>query len=795
MAESLLFSSVLGKIASPVLQEAIAIYNIENQILELRETLTAIKAVLLDAEVRQAKNALLQVWLDQLQHAFYDAEDVLDELECEALRKQVISRYGGVKGKVRRFFSTSNPLMFRAEISHKIKEIRERLSKISTKKDQFNLNMWSVDNGVGHTRSRETHSFISNLDVVGRNIDKEKIIEMLMRPDDKNLSVFPIVGIGGLGKTTLAKLVYNDDKVKEQFTLRRWVCVPEDFDLRKTIEGIIKDATPQDLSIFDIEQLQNSLQGIIKDKKFILVLDYVWSNDRRRWKELRELLSRGASESKIIVTTRSVEVASIVGTHPVHNLKGLSHEDSMALFKKWAFDEKEKEPCLDLLEIGNDIVKKTQGIPLLVTTLGSLLYSRNDDRHWKHIRDSETWELVEVKKDIVPILKLSYDHLPSHLRRCFAAFSLYPRGFRMKAPYVARLWMALGLIGSKREKLALEDVGIDYIKELWKRSLIQEVEEYGPVLTFKVHDLIHSLAISVAQNDCSIVGLDTTDISEGVSCVSFSSTSLEGISNFDGVPPFLRKPTSKRLHAIIFQNQVDDGVITREFARTCISKCNHIRFLDLSRGSFEELPRSICNLKQLRSLLLDENKQLKKLPSTICKLQSLLELSLTGCSKLGNLPKNMKRLVSLRYLNITTKQKSLQESGIQYMENLHFLGVTGCENLEVFFEGASRLTRLQLLKIGNYEGPISLLFGDLIALESLNIDTCKFVLTLENKSNFPFNLRTLVISNSKQVMELLQYLEGSVCTLESLCILDSLSFTTIPEWLPNQTRLRVFHLI
>ncbi|XP_018728512.1 putative disease resistance protein RGA1 isoform X1 [Eucalyptus grandis] len=365
----------------------------------------------------------------------------------------------------------------------------------------------------------------------------------------------------------------------------------------------------------------------------------------------------------------------------------------------------------------------------------------------------------------------------------------------MKAPYVARLWMALGLIGSKREKLALEDVGIDYIKELWKRSLIQEVEEYGPVLTFKVHDLIHSLAISVAQNDCSIVGLDTTDISEGVSCVSFSSTSLEGISNFDGVPPFLRKPTSKRLHAIIFQNQVDDGVITREFARTCISKCNHIRFLDLSRGSFEELPRSICNLKQLRSLLLDENKQLKKLPSTICELQSLLELSLAGCSKLGNLPKNIKRLVSLRYLNITTKQKSLQESGIQYMENLHFLGVTGCENLEVFFEGASRLTRLQLLKIGDYEGPISLLFGDLIALESLNIDTCKFVLTLENKSNFPFNLRTLVISNSKQVMELLQYLEGSVCTLESLCILDSLSLTTIPEWLPNQTRLRVFHLI
>ncbi|KAL3715822.1 hypothetical protein ACJRO7_007557 [Eucalyptus globulus] len=129
MAESLLFSiaeGVLWKIASRTLHEAAAIYGIENQISELRETLTVIKAVLLDAEEQQAKNHCLQVWLDQLQDVFYDAEDVLDELKCEALRKQVLSRYGGIYGKVCRFVSLSNPIMFRAKISHKIKEIRER---------------------------------------------------------------------------------------------------------------------------------------------------------------------------------------------------------------------------------------------------------------------------------------------------------------------------------------------------------------------------------------------------------------------------------------------------------------------------------------------------------------------------------------------------------------------------------------------------------------------------------------------------------------------------------------------
>ncbi|KAL3715882.1 hypothetical protein ACJRO7_007611 [Eucalyptus globulus] len=768
MAESLLFGvvqAVLGKIASAALQEAVAIYSVEDQIRELRETLIAIKAVLSDAEVQKAKNDRLQVWLDRLQHVLYDVEDMLDEIECEALRKQVISRYESVKGKVHHFFSPSNPLIFRAKISHKIKKIRERLSKICTEKDQFGLDTRSTDNGGGHMSSRKmTYSLVNKLDVVGRDDDKETIIGLLMQPDDKNLSVLPIVGIGGMGKTALAKLVYNDDRVKEQFELRLWVCVPEDFDLKKTIEGIIKDACRQDLSNFDIQQSQNALQDIIKDKKFLLVLDDVWCNDRSRWKDLRDSLARGASGSTIIVTTRSVEVASIMHTHPMHNLKGLSHEDSMILFKKWAFDENEKKPPADLLDIGNDIVKKSQGVPLLVKTLGSLLYSKDDVRHWKHTRDSETWELMEVKKDIAPVLKLSYDHLPSHLKRCFATLSLFARGHEIKGPALAR-------------------------------SLIQELEDFGSIITFKVHDLIHSLATSVAQKDCSIVGLDTAEISEGVRCVSFSSTSLDGTSNFDRVPPFLRKPTSKRLHAIKFHFEVDDEVITREFARTCISKCKHLRYLDLSNGSFEEIPSSIGNLKQLRSLLLSKNKRLKKLPGTICELQSLLELSLDGCVELGDLPKNMERLVNLRYIYITTKQKSLQESGIQYLENLIFLGLDRCENLQVLFESTCRLTRLVGMEIENCGRPISLPFRELIALEYLCIENSKLTLTSENKSDFPMKLHALAIINSEQVMELLRCLKGSACTLESFTIYDCPSLTIVPEWLPNHTCLKIIHLI
>ncbi|KAF8006262.1 hypothetical protein BT93_K0526 [Corymbia citriodora subsp. variegata] len=799
MAESLVFSiaqGVVGKIASPAFKTAIEIYSVKNQIRELENTMATITAVLLDAEEKQAKNHSLQLWLRRLRDVLYDAEDVLDEVECEALRKQVISRYGGVKEKVHRFFSFSNPLILRAKISHKIKEIRETLSKISTEMNRFDLIVRSVDNGVVHTRSREmTYSFISKLDVVGRDVDKQKIIEILMQSDDKNLSVIPIVGMGGLGKTALAKLVYNDDSVKEQFKLRLWVCVPEDFDLKKTIDGIIKDATGKSLSHLDIQQSQTFLRDTIKDKKFLLVLDDVWSNNRGRWEELKALLMEGASGSKILVTTRSSEVASIMRSHPMHNLKGLSHEDSMALFKKWAFNEKEKQPHPNLLDIGNDIIKKCQGVPLLVKALGSLLYANDEERYWAHIRDSETWKLVEEKNDIFPVLKLSYDHLPSYLKRCFATFSLFPRGSEFDSPMLIRLWMALGLISSTREGLAWEDVGVDYIKVLWKRSLIQEVEESESILTFKMHDLVYSLATIVAQDDCSPVGLDTAKIAEGVRHVSFSSTSLEEILNFDGVPPFLRKPTSKRLRAIHFQFSVDDGVITREFARTCISKCNHLRYLNLADGNFEELPSSICNLKQLRSLFLGRNKRLKKLPDNICELQNLLVLIFSHCSELGGLPRKMERLISLRELYVTTKQKSLQESGIQYLENLRFLGLAECQNLEVLFEGACRLTRLRELEILDCEGPISLPFAELIALEYFNIDNCKLMLDKENNSIFFTNLRTLAIVRFEQVMELLQCLDKSACTLESFTVQDCPSFTAVPEWLLNHAHLRIINLI
>ncbi|KAK3405650.1 hypothetical protein EUGRSUZ_K01879 [Eucalyptus grandis] len=787
---------VLKKIASLALVEAVAIYGVEDQISELRETLSYIKAKLSDAEKQQGKNHCQQVWLDQLEDIFYDAEDLLDELECEASRKKVISRYGGIKEKVS--FSFSDRLIFRDKLSHKVKEINERLSKISYDKSQFDLNLESTDDDMAHMKSQEvTYSYVHESDVIGRDADKKKIIEMLMQPtDDKNLSVIPIVGMGGLGKTDLAKLVYYDRSVQAKFELRLWVWVSKDFDLKKIIERIIEGATGHWLSNLDIEQLRPCLQETIKDKTFLLVLDDVWRDvcceDFCRWKELRDLLRVGASESKIIVTRRDSKVASTIGTHRPYNLEGLSHESFMVLFKRCASSGEEKEPRTELLEIVNYNVEKSQGMPLLAVILGNLLPREEEEWYGANMRDREARELVEVK--ILPRLKLSYDDLPIHLKRCFSILSLFPKGQKIKAGKLIRLWVALGLIIPTKEKQKPEDIGVDYVKDLGQRSLIQEIEEYGSVLSFKVPDLVHSLATTVGRKYCSTVDLNPLPIPESVRYISIPTTSLEEIPDYDGVPPFLRNKTSKKLRAIMIQSQVDERVITRKFARTCISKCNHLRYLDLSYGSFEKLPSSIGNVKQLRSLILSKNKQLKKLPDAVCELQNLLHLDVSGCSELDELPKNMKWLVNLMYLYITTKQKSLQESGIQYLKNLKFLGLKACQNLQVLFKGAYRLTGLQELLIKNCGRLISVPFGELISLERLSIERCPLML-IQKKTSFPSRLCVLSIASLEQVMELLQRLNESAYTLKSLCIRDCPNFTALPEWLPNYTCLKEICLI
>nr|XP_023870344.1 putative disease resistance protein RGA1 [Quercus suber] len=209
----------------------------------------------------------------------------------------------------------------------------------------------------------------------------------------QSISVVPIVGIRGLGKTALAKLVFNYERVIEHFELKCWVCVSDKFVFKQLLVKIIKSITSENCSDLYEEQLQVLLRNNLNGKKFFLVLDDVWNEDRGKWIELRNLLLGGANGSKITVTTRNPTIASMMGTMSPYNLEGLLHQECLSLFIKWAFDEGKERQHTNLVEIGDAIVKKCKGIPLAVKSLGSLLYSKLDERDWLFVRDNEMWKL------------------------------------------------------------------------------------------------------------------------------------------------------------------------------------------------------------------------------------------------------------------------------------------------------------------------------------------------------------------------------------------------------------------
>ncbi|KAJ9184777.1 hypothetical protein P3X46_004468 [Hevea brasiliensis] len=717
MADSFLFiiaESVLEKLGCLALQEIFLAWGLETEVEKIRDILGAIQAVLLDAEQQRPHNKAIEVWLVKLKDALCDVEDVVDEFECEALRRKVV-KSGSTTRKVRRFFSSSNPLAFRFRMGHKLKKIRETVDEIVALKSKFGLTERIFDRHVIHRKKEMTHSFVDACNVIGREQARDNTIEMLVQfVDGENVSVIPIVGIGGLGKTTLAKLVYNDQRVISHFEMKLWVCVSDVFELEKVIIKILNSASPcQRYMDLDIDH-------------------------------------------KIVITTRSKRVAEIMGTVSAHNLSLLPHQDCLSLFFKCACRGQQEKQNPNLKRIGEEIVRKCKGIPLAVITLGSLLYSVTDEREWEFVRDNEIWKLEQKEDDILPALRLSYEHLPSYLKRCFVYCSIFPKDYEFTELQLVYLWMANGLIESSNENQELEDVGMRHFKELCSRCFFEDFSEGARgIVNCKMHDLMHDLALSISRNECSVVMTGTQQIPKSVRHIFFPYP--KSLSDQD-LPTSLQIPQTVR--TISFLNRTRGWICSERFIKTCCLRFPYLRVLDLAFLEFQILPKRIGELKHLKYLSLYGNCLINRLPNSICKLQSLQVLILTLCYNLQELPKDIKHMINLRWLTITTKQKYLPTGGIGCLKALRFLFISWCDNLEYLFEDMQGLKKLRSLAITYCRSLKSLpqSIKCLTALDTLRIDACKNLdLTMEegedNQCLTQFSLQKLVLIDLPKLAE------------------------------------------
>ncbi|KAJ6371578.1 hypothetical protein OIU77_001982 [Salix suchowensis] len=258
-------------------------------------------------------------------------------------------------------------------MAHKLKNMREKLDAIANDKNKFDLASRVGEIAADHTYDwRLTSSLVNESEILGRGKEKEELVNILLTNAD-DLSIHAVWGMGGLGKTTLAQLVYNEERVKQQFGLRIWVCVSTDFDIKRLTRAIIESIDGASCDLQELDPLQQRLQQKLTGKKFLLVLDDVWDDYDDRWNKLKEVLRSGAKGSAVLVTTRMEMVARRMATAFVQHMERLSEEDSWHLFQRLAFGMRRKEEWAHLEDIGVSIVKKCGGVALALKALGNLM--------------------------------------------------------------------------------------------------------------------------------------------------------------------------------------------------------------------------------------------------------------------------------------------------------------------------------------------------------------------------------------------------------------------------------------
>ena len=266
----------------------------------LEITLLSINAVLDDSEVKQIRNKNVEKWLKELKHVVYEAEDLLEEISTEALRCKIEAEYQTSVTKVQNFFSSNfNP--FNKGINSKLEEVLARLDFIAKQKDILGLREGFVERPW---RRVEETSVVDESGVYGRGAEKESVKKLLFSDDAGGYDVgaVAIVGMGGLGKTTLAQLVYNDSEVKEWFSFKGWVCVSEEFDIFRVTKTILEQVTSSTTDIKDLNGLQLKLMETLTGKKFLIVLDDVWNDNYFDWDKLLTPFKVGLRGSKIILS-------------------------------------------------------------------------------------------------------------------------------------------------------------------------------------------------------------------------------------------------------------------------------------------------------------------------------------------------------------------------------------------------------------------------------------------------------------------------------------------------------------
>lgn len=623
---------------------------LEEEVKYIRDEMVQMREFLRVADANEDTNPNLKEWVRNVREISYDVQDVLDKYD-------ITNRASS--GYVKKVYASIKKLKAQQHIASEIHAIKCRLENVSRSQQRYREMYAVVDHGSSSTLGRTglydgrgDALFLEEADVVGIEEPKKQLLEWIKSRDD-GLEVISVVGMGGLGKTTLVKKVYDDESMKRHFNLHVWIFDSDYMDVKhllanmiKKLVGQIKESLPQELEGMSVDDMRDFIYQSLKGKNYIIVLDDV--GDVSRWEAIRFALPRKGVHGCIIITTRSISIANAAcsETGHVYSLKPLSADESSELFYKKAFP---RDPCpLYIKEYAENILKRCEGLPLAIVVIGGLLATKNNR--------AEEWELFnrslsdELEVGNLPrlsrLLSLSYNDLPYYLKYCFLYLSIFPGSGLLEKERVIRLWIAEGFVRHENHK-TLEEVADSYLNELHGRSLMQVAEKDvdGRARAFRIHDLLREYITSKSRelNIATVFNGGEMQWPNKIRrlAVQKSINLCVETNNFE----YLRS-----LIVLCSETSKDFGPI-----KEVLSRCRLLKVLDLRGAPLEAIPNGVFKSYNLKYLCL-RNTMIQFIPKSIRHLENLETLDLKN-SKVTELPVEILKLSKLRYL-VSYKSKS-----------------------------------------------------------------------------------------------------------------------------------------
>ncbi|XP_019189984.1 PREDICTED: putative disease resistance RPP13-like protein 1 [Ipomoea nil] len=809
-------------------QELRAALGVEKEIKNLSSKLNKIRAVLVDAERRSFKEESVKLWVEEMKAFCYDVEDVLDEWSTRSRRQQMerssqvaaAPTAGSCSSFLPSCFHFKRIVMHR-DIANKIKDLDSRLDRITREKDQFKFDQASI--ARTHTCDQEwkpvpTTAYVDASVIQGRESDASALISKLLQGPPGPL-VISIVGAGGIGKTTLAQLVYNDQQIKAHFPQRVWVCVSQPFDEIKIAKAIVESTTKSSTDLSQLQVLLDKIQTTLSHKRFLLVLDDVWTEDYAKWEPFNNCLKdlgNNCSGSRILVTTRKTNVARMMGSVYEHPVDLISDTDAWSLLSRIAFSGGNSSNSREqkLKEIGKQIAQKCKGLPLAVKVMGSLLQCKDTEEEWQYVLsnlDDKVWTtMVKVETDLFPHLHLSYDDLTPQMKRCFSYCAVFPKDYRLYVDELIGIWMAQGYLtttNGSNDHNQMEQKGREVFGNLTMRSLFQDFEkddmDSNIIISCKMHDIVHDFAEFLTKNECYSVDRQEDKVKiENLRHLSWQKIGrpmdLDSICDAFGK---LRSFFAEDLSPEQLTPKMFNGLKCVRVLRLWGCKLQklpkeigdllQLRYIDLSWSNIEELPDSICSLDNLEILDLKSCQclsrlpegignlchlrkidlrwsKIEELPDSICSLDNLQTLHLNSCRVLSKLPRKIGNLHHLKLIDLRWSTIEELPDSICSLDNLKILDLRKCECLSRLPEGIGNLHHLSMIDLSLtkfQELPDSICSLD--NLKILNLEGCECLSRLPEEIGNLRHLSEINLGGTK-----VEELPDSICSLDNLEILD-----------------------